>query len=119
MKLFDKLLNKFKKKRNEKPINRELFDMSRKDEYITAGTWETVSYYSMINDKKYELEDQNKMFDLKGNDVKTLKELCGIIEDTIAYSMSSLSPQINANVVIAEKKDRMLELINHIKEQIQ
>lgn len=42
----------------------------------------------------------------------------GIIEDTIAYSMSSVSPQINANVVIAEEKDRMMELVNHIKEQL-
>lgn len=130
MKLFDKFLDKFtnrkkieelKKEANEiiKNKNRDLFEMSRKDEYTIAGTWRTISYHSIINDKIYELENQDKMFDLKGKDIKTLKELCGIIEDTIAYSMNSASPQINANVVIAENKDRMLELINHIKEQIQ
>lgn len=79
MKLLDKLLNKFKnkKKGNGKPVEQELFDMSRKDEYITTGTWRTMSYYSVINDEKYEVEDITKMIDLKGKDIKTLKELCG------------------------------------------
>lgn len=129
MKLLDKLLYKFTnkqkidelKKEAKKIIedkNRDLFQPSLKDEYISMGTWKTLSHYSMMSDKKYELENQSKMFDLKSSDIKTLKELCGIVEDTISYSMSSVSPQINANVVIAEKKDRMLELVNHIKEQL-
>lgn len=59
-----------------------------------------------------------KMFDVEGDEIDTLKELCGIVEDTIAYSMSSISPQINTNVEIVKRKHKMSALIESIKEQL-
>lgn len=130
MKLLDKFLYRFTnkqkidelKKEAKKIIenkNRDLFQPSLKDDYISLGSWNTYTYYENHEKKKGETVNLDcKMFDVEGDEIDTLKELCGIIEDTIAYSMSSISPQINANVEIVKRKHKMSALIESIREQL-
>jgi len=134
VKLFDDLCDIFTNKKKIDELKKEaeeiikskneLFQQSFKDEYISMGTWNTYSHHDSDKFKNRVDESENntnlecKMFDVKGDKINTLKELCGIVEDTIAYAMSSVSPQINANVEIAKRQHKMLALIESIKEQL-
>ena len=129
MKLFDSLCDIFSNKKKIDELKKEaneiikskneLFQPYLKDEYISMGTWNTFPYREDQKKEKEEIMNlECRMFDVEGDNLNTLKELCGIVSSTIAYSMSSVSPQINANEEISKRQHKMLALIESIKEQL-